>query len=145
MTQTPNFQLNHWSGTDYVRRTDFNADNLKIDTALAQKGNCVIEFGSYQGNGTMGADHPNTLTFDFKPMILMVDTETNYSSGNHILWARPRSKASLFATNLAYNLITWQDNGVSWYIAGNSSATVDKQMNTAGTTYYYIAIGQKDE
>ena len=36
MTQTPNFQLNQWSGTDYVRRTDFNADNLKIDTALGQ-------------------------------------------------------------------------------------------------------------
>ena len=34
MTQTPNFQLNQWSGTDYVRRTDFNADNAKIDTAL---------------------------------------------------------------------------------------------------------------
>ncbi len=34
MTQTPNFQLNQWSGDDYVRRTDFNADNLKIDTAL---------------------------------------------------------------------------------------------------------------
>ena len=36
MTQTTNFQLNQWSGTDYVRRTDFNADNLKIDTALGQ-------------------------------------------------------------------------------------------------------------
>ena len=34
MTQTPNFQLNQWSGDDYVRRTDFNADNLKIDAAL---------------------------------------------------------------------------------------------------------------
>ena len=36
MTQTTNFQLNQWSENDYVRRTDFNADNLKIDTALGQ-------------------------------------------------------------------------------------------------------------
>ena len=35
MTQTPNFQLNQWSGDDYVRRTDFNADNAKVDAALA--------------------------------------------------------------------------------------------------------------
>ena len=34
--------------------TDFNADNLKIDTALAQKGNCRIVTGSYTGTGTYG-------------------------------------------------------------------------------------------
>ena len=31
--------------------TDFNADNLKIDTALNQKGNCRIATGSYVGTG----------------------------------------------------------------------------------------------
>ena len=34
--------------------TDFNADNLKIDTALAQKGNCRIVTGSYTGTGEYG-------------------------------------------------------------------------------------------
>ena len=46
MTQTPNFQLNQWSGTDYVRRTDFNADNLKIDTAL---GHGRLRDGAFPG------------------------------------------------------------------------------------------------
>lgn len=34
--------------------TDFNADNLKIDTALNQKGNCRIVTGSYTGTGESG-------------------------------------------------------------------------------------------
>lgn len=34
--------------------TDFNADNLKIDGALAQKGNCRIVTGSYTGTGEYG-------------------------------------------------------------------------------------------
>lgn len=33
---------------------DFNADNLKIDSALAQKGNCRIATGSYVGTGEYG-------------------------------------------------------------------------------------------
>ena len=33
--QTTNYQLNQWEPTDQVLRTDFNADNAKIDIALA--------------------------------------------------------------------------------------------------------------
>ena len=32
--QTSNYGLNQWEATDQVLRTEFNADNLKIDTAL---------------------------------------------------------------------------------------------------------------
>ena len=31
---TANYQLNQWVESDPVRREDFNADNLKIDTVL---------------------------------------------------------------------------------------------------------------
>ena len=33
---TTNYQLNQWEPTDPVIRTDFNADNAKIEAALAQ-------------------------------------------------------------------------------------------------------------
>ena len=33
--QTTNYHLNQWEPTDQVLRTDFNADNAKLDTALA--------------------------------------------------------------------------------------------------------------
>ena len=35
--QTANYQLNQWEPTDQVLRTDFNADNAKLDAALANK------------------------------------------------------------------------------------------------------------
>ena len=35
--QTANYQLNQWEPTDQVLRTDFNADNAKLDAALAEK------------------------------------------------------------------------------------------------------------
>lgn len=34
---TPNYNLNQWAASDRVLRVDFNADNTKIDTALAGK------------------------------------------------------------------------------------------------------------
>ena len=64
--QTTNYQLNQWEPTDQVLRTDFNADNAKIEAALvalsaasAGYGNCQIETGSYVGAG----DTSNSLTF----------------------------------------------------------------------------------
>ena len=33
--QTENYELNQWLATDQVLRTDFNADNAKLDAALA--------------------------------------------------------------------------------------------------------------
>ena len=35
--QTTTYQLNQWEPTDQVLRTDFNADNAKLDAALANK------------------------------------------------------------------------------------------------------------
>ena len=35
--QTANYDLNQWLSTDQVQRTDFNADNAKLDAALAGK------------------------------------------------------------------------------------------------------------
>ena len=37
MTKTEHYQLNQWEAADQVRRTDFNADNAKIEAALAAK------------------------------------------------------------------------------------------------------------
>lgn len=34
---TENYELNQWLATDQVQRTDFNADNAKIDAALLNK------------------------------------------------------------------------------------------------------------
>src|SRR5699024_2355894 len=63
--KTEHYELNQWLATDQVLRTDFNADNAKIDAALAglaetdtalwaavQKcGNCKIVRVPFTGNG----------------------------------------------------------------------------------------------
>ena len=45
MTKTTNYQLNQWAKSDRIRMDDFNADNQKLDAALA--GKAVGLFGSY--------------------------------------------------------------------------------------------------
>ena len=68
--QTPNYKLSRWAGTDRILMEDFNADNEKIEAALAAHaarlagvGNCKIEYGTYIGDGTYGQAHQQTLTF----------------------------------------------------------------------------------
>ena len=39
--QTTNYQLNQWEPTDQVLRTDFNADNAKLDAALKTSRNGI--------------------------------------------------------------------------------------------------------
>ena len=60
--QTTNFQLCQWEAEDEVLRTDFNADNLKIENALSAvkavtdvaytTENAPVAFGWYAGDGT---------------------------------------------------------------------------------------------
>ena len=64
MNHTTNYQLSQWESTDRILMSDFNSDNAKLDaalgtlaqtvtghtTALAQKGNCRIEYQTYTGN-----------------------------------------------------------------------------------------------
>lgn len=137
MTQTTNFHLNQWSPEDYVRRTDFNADNAKIDAALAAAGNCRIVTGSYTGTGTSGVNGQNTLTFDFTPRIVFLNTELVNPSNTiprYFALLCPASKYAFDANHRGG--VTWGENSVSWYSDGPSY-----QMNTEGTTYQYIAIG----
>ena len=46
---TTNFGLCQWAATDQVKRTEFNADNAKIDAALAKT--CQPYIISYTGDG----------------------------------------------------------------------------------------------
>ena len=102
---TTNYDLNQWEGTDKVLRTEFNADNAKIDAALkanadaiaaeaaareaavsaeaearqaadAGFGNCKVAYGTYTGNGNYGSQHPNTLTFPFEPKLVIIQNIT---------------------------------------------------------------------
>lgn len=55
---TENYQLCQWEATDQVQRTEFNADNAKVDVALAAletaltARNCQIDDVNYTGTGS---------------------------------------------------------------------------------------------
>ncbi len=130
MTQTTNFHLNQWSPEDYVRRTDFNADNLKIDTALNQKGNCRIVTGSYTGTGESGEYHPNTITFEGKPLLVfLVGDRSCYAM-------RGCGSADVCCGSTGSTVsLTWGENSLSWY-----GVNALNQLNVGQKVYRYIAL-----
>ena len=151
MTQTTNFQLNQWSETDYVRRTDFNADNLKIDTALAAlntavegAGNCRMATGSYVGTGTSGADHPCSIPLPFRPRLLLLDCAVQHGSSSgpsHFILSWGMEGFTAQSTTDGWNKLTWEEGQVSWYYTGGSSSKPMRQFNESGTTYAYVMFG----
>ena len=77
---TPHYNLSQWERDDRILMDDFNADNAKIDAALAAhaaalagKGNCRVETSGYIGQTSqdrLGLTH--TLTFPKRPALVLI-------------------------------------------------------------------------
>ena len=97
-------------------------------------GGARIEVGSYVGTGAYGSSNPNSLTFGFEPNIIL------FSAAGVWPFINPK-QTSIYdivgATSSFVINISWNGNSVSWYSNDDHSY----QLNTAGETYYYIAIG----
>lgn len=150
---TPNYQLCQWEASDQVLRTDFNADNSKLDSALedlstsvkqhgtqisqinqkiATLGNCLIYQTSYTGTGSGAV----TLTFPHKPAIIQVFHQTEA----YTFIAAQGCGAALAITIGSYsgsNLFTWNGTTVSWTNAKNDALY---QCNVEGETYLVMAL-----
>lgn len=89
-----------------------------------------IEAGSYVGTGTSGQSNPNELTFQFAPKMVVVTATgaAGLGASTGMLWNGNPTIGS--------KSVTLDGNALSWY---DSSAA--NQLNTSGTTYYYVAIG----
>ena len=145
MNYTENYQPNQWEPADRVLRTDFNEDNRKIDAALetiasaAAQANCQIIMGHYTGSGTYGSENKNTLSFQKTPVFLLV-------VGDYMMFAlNPQNRtASLCAqggNNYYGNILTWDNNSISWY----NQSLAALQCNSNGTTYYYIVYDNNSD
>lgn len=150
---TEHYGLNQWELSDSVVMADFNEDNRKIDAALAA--GMKVKNGSYVGTGLSGAEHPNMLEFDFKPVFLAVITEDEepvysgtYRGVAPWLFIRPWKHTNKFgngntASNSYFTHVNWSENGVAWYAQCNDgkAAAASSQLNENGVTYHYVAIG----
>lgn len=140
MQKTENYQLNQWDKTDRIQMEDFNADNAKIDAALANIPKIAV--GTYTGTGTYGSDGENTLTFDFEPTLVVISRNIAETSAAGTLLIRGQTKNAgtgyVYQSNSALSLtVSWSGNTVSWY----SASTAARQLNSEDATYFYFALG----
>lgn len=108
-------------------------DGVQYD-ALGQIGNKLqIQVGTYVGTGTYYSDQSNSLTFDFVPKLVFVmrDTASILSDATDgFIYAGQVGDQS-------GKIFTLTGKTLSWY----NYSSAEEQLNTSGTTYYYIAVG----
>lgn len=120
-------------------------------------GRAQIATGSYTGTGTSGSSNPNTLTFDFKPKIVLISAASGFDGGSvgdssySVRQYHPaiaiRGQTQGFNNGYIHvnswtevkTTITWTDNGLKWYFSMSGYGA--HQMNAPGTVYHYVAIG----
>ena len=120
---TEHYDLCQWEATDQVQRTDFNADNAKIDAALTAR-NCQIYMTSYMGTGAGDL----VFTFPSKPMFVTI-------MGGLNTWA-----CTIQGSTHAHNRLSSDRFGipsVSW--AGN---TMTIHPHAGGAEYYANVQGE---
>ena len=105
-----------------------------------------IETGSYVGTGTYGESNPNTLTFGFEPKLVFIATENQENVINRVATAPlifGTNFSSIFYVTSSPTLLEgtiylqWDKNAIEFYNAGSAS----RQLNSAGETYRYVALG----
>ena len=105
------------------------------DSLLGGFGKVVA--GSYVGTGAYGESNPNSVVCGFAPKLFMVGKETiSLDSSGGTVWVRGTTQGFGHPSNGYTVSLTWEDDGLSWY---NSDAM--KQLNIAGETYFWVAIG----
>lgn len=141
--QTSNYGLNQWELSDSVVMDDFNEDNQKIDAALAA--GPKVQTGTYTGTGEYGAEHPNVLTFDFQPKLVLIngvlEGGDGANSSDHYSFIAVQGTKSCYATYWGGSSTTtvalhWGNNSLSWY-----GGSAQKQGNWLNAVYHYVAIG----
>lgn len=101
--------------------------------------------GSYIGTGTYGVDNPNSLTFDFKPQIVVItrtvpDSEQAQmgilTANGGMMWSGyydSDSSGGTYKQPAFYSAIS--GTTVTWYTRRG------EQLNSQSVTYHYVAIG----
>ena len=125
---TEYYDLCQWEATDQVQRTDFNADNAKIDAALAGKGNCRLYTGSYVGTGTK----EQSFTFPAKPYFAAIMGGSFFIIMAHGI----TSTVSLSSFRQTSVDIAWTGNTASWEVHNYDQDA----CNTENVTYQVIAL-----
>ena len=136
---------------DFVRSTNRNAypdsgssggyeyQYCGVPFYNASQAHVKIVAGSYIGTDTYGESNPNSLTFDFAPQVIYVQSK---NSGNGFILPSAEAGGVFYPINdcTMYTLsVSVSGTTVSWYLINASLAR--GQLNVSGVKYTYIAIG----
>ena len=152
---TTNYQLNQWEATDQVLRTDFNQDNAKLDAALhgleertgalesaaAGFGNCQLWTTSYIGNGVVGYNSVNCITFPKLPQAVVIQS----ADGECALFLWGATDYRILAGTAGEGEITWSGTTLSWACTSNGLNLERPQLNRENVTYFVLAFLPADE
>lgn len=139
MQKTTNYQLNQWDKTDRIQMEDFNADNAKIEQALAEQagvqkametalnsGNlCKFHTMTYEGTDPGVPRNPLSLLFPKKPLVILI---ADLTGGGSSIFVRGDSGSSGASQ-------TWDGNTFTY-----SCSFSNNQMTENGHTYQVIAL-----
>ena len=145
---TEYYELNQWLSTDQVLRTDFNADNAKMDAALSEMTANIpkIVMGTYTGDGT----ESRTISLPFTPKAVFVCTqwgETGFSEPGHYcgygglaLDGYPaRISYTATGTTTVTEFISITETG--FQVVCLEARGANAYSNYLNEVYHYIAIG----
>ena len=154
---TPNYSLSQWERSDKVQMDDFNADNARIDAALAAKadksalnslsstvsghaaalagkGNCRIVCHTYIGKGGSGGNSPTVIRFSGQPLFAVI------SNGQAMVLAAYGVRTLYYGLSNGTALVaSWSGNTLSFY--GNDPYV---QMNVKGSGYSVLSFFAAD-
>ena len=154
---TTNYNLNQWGATDKVLRTEFNADNAKIDAALkanadavdsletqlvsglAGKGNCQLWTTSYVGDDQVTYNSNNRITFPKLPVLVIIQG----TNGGETMLILGQNTKYLTIMGTAYGgSVTWEGTTMSWRV---NTTNPSDQFNLQGATYLVLALLPAEE
>lgn len=148
MQRTTNYNLCQWAAEDRIMRSDFNADNQKIDAALATMPRIVT--GTYVGDGTAS----RFIDLGFTPRALYVCAESGaafdqytsnddylrYIRGGLALPGHPlRDRTFSDSETIALSIVNGGFQTVcTSRVVGNPKIML--YTNEKNVTYHYIAL-----
>lgn len=149
---TENYGLCQWENTNQVLRSEFNADNAKVDEVLhsqaenimalvgglEEKGNCQMELITYTGTGTYGIANPTRIQFSSLPEVVVLVGEDAVMLGRGGV-----NKATLIIDAILASGTSISSYEVNW--TGNelcllNSSSAQYQMNLNNRTYWAVGL-----
>ena len=130
MNYTQKYQLCQWEESDRILRTDFNANNTRLEAALAARP-CQFYTGSYVG----ALQKSHTLVFPKKPMLVVILSSVGFAITSYgfdrICFSGALDNGHVFRLEWSGYSCTWSDDR-------------DLDLSFSGTTYTILALLDAD-